>query len=176
MRLADEMRGRAEAGCRFTPPYTTINVGHIKGGTAVNIIPRTCAFGWEYRSLPDTDETEVLRRLTEFAENDVLPRMRAVYKDAAIETSVRAESPGLAARDGDAGETLVMKLARCNSAEAVSYNTEAGLYQLADIPTVICGPGSIDQAHKPDEFIALSQIVECDRFMQRIAEHVGRTA
>jgi acetylornithine deacetylase len=173
MRIADDMRARAKPDCRFTPPYTTINVGHIKGGTAVNIIPRICEFGWEYRSLPDTDETEVLHRFTEYAENTVLPRMRAVFKNASIVTTVRAESPGLAARDGDDGETLVMKLARCNSAEAVSYNTEAGLFQMADIPTVICGPGSIDQAHKPDEFIALSQIDECDRFMARIAEHVG---
>ena len=173
MRIAEEMRGRGDPSGRFTPPYTTLNVGLISGGTALNIIPRTCSFTWEYRSLPDTDETEILRRLTEFAENNVLPRMRAVHKGSKIETSVRAESPGLAARDGEAGETLVLKLARCNSAEAVSYNTEAGLFQMADIPTVICGPGSIDQAHKPDEFIALSQIHECEQFMQRLSEHLA---
>ncbi|MES1989347.1 MAG: acetylornithine deacetylase [Pseudomonadota bacterium] len=173
MRLAEEMRLREAPGCRFAPPYTTINIGHIKGGTAVNIIPRSCVFGWEYRSLPDADQTEVLTRFNTFAENVVLPKMRAVFSNAHIETTVRAESPGLAARDGDAGETLVMRLAQCNETEAVSYNTEAGLFQLADIPTVICGPGSIDQAHKPDEFIALSQVAECDRFMARLAEHVG---
>tara|TARA_R110000868_G_scaffold29322_1_gene108930 strand:- start:4163 stop:5332 length:1170 start_codon:yes stop_codon:yes gene_type:complete len=174
-RLADEMRVRGDASGRFTPPYTTINVGLITGGTALNIIPRTCAFTWEYRSLPDADETEILARLNRYAEDVVLPRMRAVYAGASVTTMVRAESPGLAARDGDAGETLVLKLARCNQAEAVSYNTEAGLFQLADIPTVICGPGSIDQAHKPDEFIALSQIAECDRFMARLAEHLRST-
>jgi acetylornithine deacetylase len=173
MRLAEEMRQRGDPSGRFSPPYTTINIGLIKGGTAVNIIPRTCAFTWEYRSLPDGDEAEILNRLTQYADETLLPRMRAVYPEASIVTTVRAESPGLAARDGDAGETLVMKLARCNQTEAVSYNTEAGLFQLADIPTVICGPGSIDQAHKPNEFIALSQIAECDRFMARIAEFVG---
>ncbi|MDO8290238.1 MAG: acetylornithine deacetylase [Parvibaculum sp.] len=173
MRLADEMRTRENPSSRFTPPYTTINIGHIKGGTAVNIIPRTCVFGWEYRSLPDADEAEVLTRFNDYAMTEVLPRMRAVFADASIETVVRAESPGLTARDGDAGETLVMKLAQCNETEAVSYNTEAGLFQLADIPTVICGPGSIDQAHKPNEFIALSQVAECDRFMARLAEHVS---
>lgn len=172
MRLAEEMRSRANPSSRFTPPYTTINIGHIKGGTAVNIIPRTCVFGWEYRSLPDADETEVLTRFNDYAQTNVLPRMRAVFADANIETVVRAESPGLTARDGDAGETLVMKLAQCNETEAVSYNTEAGLFQLADIPTVICGPGSIDQAHKPNEFIALSQVAECDRFMARLADHL----
>ncbi len=171
-RLADEMRVRGDASGRFTPPYTTINVGLIKGGTALNIIPRSCTFTWEYRSLPDADETEILTRLNRYAEDVVLPRMRAVYAGASVTTMVRAESPGLAARDGDGGETLVLKLAQCNQAEAVSYNTEAGLFQLADIPTVICGPGSIDQAHKPDEFIALSQITECDRFMARLAEYL----
>lgn len=171
-RLADEMRARGDASGRFTPPYTTINVGLINGGTALNIIPRSCTFTWEYRSLPDADETEILNRFNRYAEDVVLPRMRAVFAGASVTTVVRAESPGLAARDGDAGETLVMKLARCNQAEAVSYNTEAGLFQMADIPTVICGPGSIDQAHKPDEFIALSQIDECDRFMARLAEHL----
>ena len=174
-RLADEMRTRGDASGRFTPPYTTINVGLIKGGTALNIIPRTCSFTWEYRSLPDADETEILNRLNRYAEDVVLPRMRAVYSGASVKTVVRAESPGLAARDGDAGETLVLKLAQCNQAQAVSYNTEAGLFQMADIPTVICGPGSIDQAHKPDEFIALSQVAECDRFMARLAEHLRGT-
>ena len=172
MRLAEEMRQRGDASGRFAPPYTTINIGMIEGGTAVNIIPHTCSFAWEYRSLPDADETEILTRLNRFAQDVILPRMQAVHAKSSIETIVRAESPGLAARDGDAGETLVMKLAQCNAAEAVSYNTEAGLFQMADIPTVICGPGSIDQAHKPNEFIALSQVAECDRFMARLAEFV----
>ena len=99
--------------------------------------------------------------------------MRKVFAGAKIETITRAQSPGLAALDGDPGETLVMKLAQCNSAEAVSYNTEAGLFQLADIPTVICGPGDIAQAHKPDEFVELSQLAECEKFMKRLVDHVS---
>ena len=174
MKLAEEMRERGDATGRFRPPYTTINVGLITGGSAVNIIPRQCSFAWECRPLPDLDPEEIITRFNAFAEGDVLARMRAVHPRATIETSVRARSPGLAPEDGSSAETLVMKLARCNSAEAVSYNTEAGLFQLADIPTVVCGPGSIDQAHKPDEFIELSQVAECDRFMARLAEHVGR--
>ncbi len=173
MKLADEMRERGDATGRFRPPYTTISVGTIKGGSAVNIIPRSCTFGWECRPLPDLDPEEIITRFTAFAEREVLPRMRAVYPQAGIETSVRARSPGLAPEEGSPAETLVMKLAQCNSAEAVSYNTEAGLFQLADIPTVVCGPGSIDQAHKPDEFIELSQLAECDRFMMRLAEFAG---
>lgn len=173
MKLAEEMRERGDATGRFRPPYTTISVGTIKGGSAVNIVPRSCTFAWECRPLPDLDPEEIITRFTAFAEREVLPRMRAVYPKASIETSVRARSPGLAPEEGSPAETLVMKLAQCNSAEAVSYNTEAGLFQLADIPTVVCGPGSIDQAHKPDEFIELSQLAECDRFMMRLAEFVA---
>lgn len=173
MTLAGEMRERGDASGRFSPPFTTISVGLIKGGTAVNIIPRSCSFLWEYRSLPDADPSEIIARFNAFAEEEVLPRMRAVFPGASIETAARAQSPGLAARDGDPGETLVMKLAQCNSAEAVSYNTEAGLFQLADIPTVVCGPGDIAQAHKPDEFVELSQIAECERFMKRLADYVS---
>ena len=173
MKLAEEMRERGDASGRFSPPYTTINVGIIKGGTALNIIPKSCSFVWEYRPLPDADPSEIIDRFNAFAEANVLPRMRDVFPGASIETTTRAQSPGLAALDGDPGETLVMKLAQCNSAEAVSYNTEAGLFQLADIPTVVCGPGDIAQAHKPDEFVELSQIAECEKFMKRIAEFVS---
>ena len=173
MTLAEEMRQRGDPSGRFSPPYTTINVGTIKGGTALNIIPKSCSFLWEYRSLPDADPSEIISRFNAHAEDEVLPRMRAVFPGAKIETVTRAQSPGLAALDGDPGETLVMKLAQCNSAEAVSYNTEAGLFQLADIPTVVCGPGDIAQAHKPDEFVELSQIAECETFMRRLADYVS---
>lgn len=173
MTLAGEMRERGDASGRFRPPFTTISVGLIKGGSAVNIIPGHCSFAWECRALPDLDPEEIITRFNAHVMEDALPRMRAVSPHANVETVIRARSPGLAADDGSPGETLVMKLAQCNSAEAVSYNTEAGLFQLADIPTVVCGPGSIDQAHKPDEFIELAQVEECDRFMARLAEHVG---
>lgn len=173
MQLAAEMRERGDPSGRFCPPYTTINIGTIKGGTALNIIPKTCSFLWEYRMLPGADSEEIITRFNAHVENDVLPRMRAVFPGAKIETKVRAQSPGLAALDGDPGETLVMKLAQCNSAEAVSYNTEAGLFQLADIPTVVCGPGDIAQAHKPDEFIEIAQVKECEAFMRRLADYVS---
>ncbi|MEQ8266330.1 MAG: acetylornithine deacetylase [Parvibaculum sp.] len=171
--MAEEMRRRGDASGRFRPPYTTVNVGPIKGGTALNIIPRTCSFLWEYRALPDLDPEEIITRFNEHAERNVLPRMRDVHPGARIETHVRAQAPGLVPDEGSPGETLVMKLAQCNSAEAVSYGTEAGLFQLADIPTVVCGPGDIAQAHKPDEFVELSQIAECERFMQRLADYVS---
>ncbi|MBX3493211.1 MAG: acetylornithine deacetylase [Parvibaculum sp.] len=171
--MAEEMRRRGDASGRFQPPYTTVNVGPIRGGTALNIIPKTCSFLWEYRALPDLDPEEIITRFNAHVEENVLPRMRAVHPGARIETKVRAQAPGLAPEEGSAGETLVLKLAQCNAAEAVSYGTEAGLFQLADIPTVVCGPGDIAQAHKPDEFVALSQIADCERFMRRLADYVS---
>ena len=172
-RLADEIRERGDPGGRFTPPYTTVHVGPIHGGTALNIIPRHCEFMWECRGLPGIDEDEPRRRLSEFAETELLPRMKAVYPQANIVTTQRASAPGLAPLDGSPAETLVMQLAQCNSAEAVSYATEAGLFQLADIPTVVCGPGDIAQAHKPDEFVELSQIAACEDFMMRLVAYAG---
>ena len=172
--VAEEIRERGDASGRFDPPYSTLNVGLISGGNAVNIIAKSCTFAWECRGLPEQDPEEIITRFTNFANDILLPRMRATYPQADISTRVRARSPGLAPIEGSPAETLVMQLAQCNSAEAVSYNTEAGLFQLADIPTVICGPGSIAQAHKPDEFIALSQIAECERFMLRLAEYAAR--
>jgi acetylornithine deacetylase len=172
--LAEEIRQRGDASGRFDPPYGTLNVGLISGGNAVNIIAKNCSFSWECRGLPEQDPEEIISRFTNFANDILLPRMRAIYPKADISTRVRARSPGLAPIEGSAAETLVMQLAQCNSAEAVSYNTEAGLFQLADIPTVICGPGSIAQAHKPDEFIAIAQISECERFMQRLADCAAR--
>ncbi|MEX0837914.1 MAG: acetylornithine deacetylase [Parvibaculum sp.] len=171
--IAEEMRERGDASGRFRPPYTTVNVGPIRGGTALNIIPKTCRFLWEYRALPDLDPDEIVTRFNAHAENEVLPRMRAVHPGAKIETTLRAQAPGLAPEEGSPAETLVLKLAQGNAAEAVSYGTEAGLFQLADIPTVVCGPGDIAQAHKPDEFVELSQIAECERFMRRLADYVS---
>ena len=171
--MAEEMRRRGDASSRFQPPYTTVNVGPIRGGTALNIIPKTCSFLWEYRALPDLDPDEIIGRFNAHVAENVLPRMRAVHPGANVETRVRAQAPGLAPAEGSPAETLVLKLAQCNAAEAVSYGTEAGLFQLADIPTVVCGPGDIAQAHKPDEFVELAQIAECERFMRRLADYVS---
>ncbi|MBI1261975.1 MAG: acetylornithine deacetylase [Rhizobiales bacterium] len=172
-RLADEMRERGDPSGRFAPPYTTVHVGPVHGGTALNIVPRHCEFMWECRGLPGIDADEPLRRLTEFAETELLPRMQAVYPQAKIVTTPRASAPGLVPLDGSPAETLVMQLAQCNSAEAVSYATEAGLFQMADIPTVVCGPGDIAQAHKPDEFVELSQIAACENFMTRLVAYAA---
>ena len=171
--LAEEMASRAEPESRFDPPYTTINVGTVAGGTALNIIAKECTFVWEYRLVPGDDEDEIIDRFEAFARDTLLPRMHAVSGATSIVTEERARVRPLVPEDGSPAETLVLALARKNACGAVSYGTEAGIFQEAGMPSVICGPGSIRQAHKPDEFIELSEIEACVRFMRRLLDHLA---
>ena len=170
--LSVEMQSAERRDDAFEPPYTTINIGTIQGGTAINIIPRKCSFGWEYRCLPGTDEDEIVSDFNRFAENVVLPDLRSRAPDASIVTVPGAVCPGLNVTEGSPAETLVLALAEQNDTHAVSYATEAGLFDEVDLPTVVCGPGSIDQAHQPNEFIELSQLELGHRFMDRLCDHI----
>ena len=170
--MADEMATRAQPESGFDPPYTTVHVGTIRGGTAQNIVPLDCAFTWEYRLLPGADPDEIRTRFEQFAEEIVLPRMHAVDPGTAITTEVRAQVPGLVPEEGSPAEAIVMALARTNRTEVVAYGTEAGQFQEVGIPTVICGPGSIMQAHQPNEYIELSQVRACEVFMRRLLDEV----
>jgi len=154
---------------RFDPPYSTLHVGVIAGGTARNILARECMFNWEFRGLPGVPTMEALGLVQSWIDRVGLPRLRRFAASPKVETIVEADVPGLAAEPGSAAETLVFKIARANRAHAVSFATEAGQFQSAGLSTVVCGPGSIDQAHKPDEFIEDSQIEACIAFMQRLA-------
>lgn len=169
--LAEEMKGRDD-GERFEPPYTTVHVGLVEGGTALNIIPRECRFTWECRLLPGSDEDEVLERFERFARDQVLPRMRALSEAADIHTEQLARVPSLVPAPGSDAETLVLKLAESNQTFAVAYGTEAGIFQEAEVASVVCGPGDIAQAHKPDEFIELEQVERCVAFLRRLMGHV----
>ena len=169
---ADEMATRAKPESGFDPPYTTVHVGTIKGGTAHNIVPLDCAFNWEYRLMPGADPDEIRTRFERFAEETVLPRMHAVDPGTSIATELRSIVPGLVPEDGSPAEAIVMALARTNHTEVVAYGTEAGLFQEIGVPTVICGPGSIRQAHQPNEYIELSQVRACEAFMRRLLDEV----
>lgn len=171
--IAEEMKTKGDPTGRFEPPYTSVHVGTIQGGTALNIIPKECSFEWEFRALPGQSSDEIVGAINRFAETELLPKMQEIHPDASIDTEPGAHVPPLTPEDGSPGETLVLKLAEQNATHAVSYGTEAGLFQLADIPTVICGPGNILQAHKPDEFVLLSQVDACERFMRRLIDHVA---
>ncbi len=153
---------------RFDPPYSTIHIGTIEGGTAQNIVPKRCGFGWETRLLPTADRDFVPDRIA-LLQQKLVHGMQAISKDAGIATTKANDVPGLAPETDSPAELLALQCSHSNGTHAVSYCTEAGLFQEIGIPTVICGPGDIAQAHKPDEFIAVEQLRKCEEFMMRLA-------
>lgn len=167
-RFADEM-AQGEGDDRFDPPTSTLSVGTISGGTARNILAKECSFHWEFRGLPGLPQDVALRRLDQHAREVVLPRLRRFAPEASVETIVEVEVPGLGAQNGSAAETLALKLTRSNRTIAVPYATEAGRFQSAGVPTIVCGPGSINQAHQPDEFIEVAELSRCISFMRALA-------
>jgi acetylornithine deacetylase len=169
-RLHAEARGRARQGSGFDPPHTTLSVGTISGGTAVNIIARECAFDWDLRTLPDEDAASLKGRIDRFISADLLPRMRAQYREAAVETETIVAVPPLVPVAGSPAEALARQLTGANTTTTVSFASEAGLYQRAGIPAVVCGPGSIDVAHKPDEFITRAELAAGQGFLDRLLD------
>jgi acetylornithine deacetylase len=169
-RLERELHDRGDPSGRFDPPYSTLHVGTISGGTARNIIPRRCTFDWETRLLPGADPEEIPARFADFA-GPLRRRMQAVSGSCGIVTERTNLVPGLAPEPQSGAEPLALRLAQANATHAVSYCTEAGLFQSIGIPAVICGPGSIEQAHKPDEFVEISQLAQCEAFMRRLMAH-----
>lgn len=166
-RIRTDLIEQGDPSRRFDPPYSTVHVGLISGGTAKNIIPRTCSFQWETRLLPGADPEEVPSRFDAFART-LEPEMKRLSPDAGIRTDCVNRVPGLAPEDDSPAEHLALHLANANGTHAVSYCTEAGLFQQIGIPAVICGPGNIAQAHKPDEYIAVSELRKCEAFMGRL--------
>ncbi|HEY0522568.1 MAG TPA: acetylornithine deacetylase [Stellaceae bacterium] len=160
----------------FVPPYTTVHTGVIKGGTALNIVPQECSFDFEFRYVPGDDPEALFEEIARFAEEHVLPEMRAVRPETGFGFTEIAAFPGLDTRDDAEVTQLVLALTGANATGKVSFGTEGGLFHQAGIPAVICGPGSIEQAHKPDEFIAVEQIAQCETFLRRLADRTAAGA
>ena len=156
----------------FDCPHTTAHVGVVRGGTALNIIPNECRFEFEYRHLPADDPQAALADLLRFCAEELEPGMKAVHPDAGFAWEPMSEIPALDIRPDDEVVSFVKHLAGRNDHGKVAFGTEAGLFHSrAGIPTAICGPGSIVQAHKPDEYIALEQIARGEAFMARLLDH-----
>ena len=149
------------------PPWTTVQVGVISGGNAINILPASCEFFWEYRAMPDEDSDEIIDRLQAFASAEVLPALREFAPEADIHFDALARVPPLVAERQDRAQDWVGSLpgVRSGGSGAVSFATEAGSFQRAGIQALVCGPGSIDQAHQPDEFIELAELAACERMI-----------
>jgi acetylornithine deacetylase len=161
---------RGDASGRFDPAATTIHVGTIQGGTARNILAKECRFHWEYRGLPDLDPGEIPRLFAEEVERVTRERLNRYGDYGRIETIEEVDIPGLAPEPGSEAEQLCLRLAGRNRTIAVPYATEAGRFQRAGIPTVVCGPGDIAQAHQPDEFITLDALGKGERFLRALIE------
>ena len=159
---------------RFTPPYSTFHVGMIRGGTARNILARECVFHWEFRGLPGVATASALMKVQAFVDEVATPRLTRYVSGPAIATTLEVDVPPLAAEPGSAAEALALRVTRSNRTIAVSFATEAGHFQAAGLPTIVCGPGSIDQAHKPDEFVDEAQLKACLAFLERLAEDLSR--
>lgn len=173
-RLRTMARQRAEFGPfdrDFDPPYTTIHTGTIHGGTAMNIVPKDCVFEFEFRYIPGDDPLKYLALLKEQAA--VLEKeMTGVSADARIDFVFKSQYPALSTEESAEITSVAKSLSGSNATGKISFGTEGGLFQEAGLPTVICGPGSIEQAHKPDEWIYLDQIALCEAFMQRLVDRL----
>lgn len=167
-RLQEEYKRPEHSEPRFVPPHTTITVGQIRGGTARNILAKECHFEWDVRSVRPEHDEEVVARFNRFAAERLLPPMRRIHPGAAIDTRMVAHAPPFLPVGASPAETLALKLAGQNATQTVAYGTEAGIFHVAGIPTVVCGPGNIREAHKPNEYIALDQVAEGEAFLRRL--------
>lgn len=165
--IGEELKSREPLVDGFDPPYTTVHVGRIKGGFVANITPAYCEFEWDYRPLPGSDTGEVFDRLEQYVTEKITPGM----KDGRVETEFLSRVLPLTPKSGSDAETLVLALAEQNELGVVSYATEAGIFQQnGGVPSVVCGPGSIREAHKPDEYIEKTELDACDHFLKRLGD------
>jgi acetylornithine deacetylase len=168
-RLARRQLEQGRQDTAYEVAATTIHTGTISGGSALNIVPKDCAFDFEIRSLPEDDPDSLVEEVRRFAREELEPQMQAVSPDCGIAFEALSGYPGLDTDPGEDVVTFVKSLVGANQHGKISFGTEGGLFQrTAGIPTVVCGPGEIAQAHKPDEWISLDQVALCERFMERL--------
>ncbi len=156
----------------FDPPHTTIHVGPMQGGTILNIIPEHAEFIMEWRNIPGDDPLRHAERLKTHVARHIEPAMKAVSPATGFSYEIQVEMPGMGLHADHELASVVKQLTGSNSTGKVSYGTEGGFYQEAGIPTIICGPGHIAQAHQPDEFVAQSELDSCDAFIRRLVDRL----
>jgi acetylornithine deacetylase len=167
--LADRLAQAETRDYGFTVPYSTLSTGMIRGGIAFNIVPKDCVVHFDMRTLPHTSADSLHQEIRAFAQ-DLAREMQTVDPASGIDLEWLSQTAGLAAKETDAIVQWAMQLSRNTQVGKVSYGTEAGLFQKMGVPTVICGPGDIVQAHAPNEFVTLEQLAQCERFMDRILD------
>lgn len=157
----------------FSPHHTTVHSGVVHGGTALNIISRKCEFLWDVRTIPDGPAANVYSEFQEYCNDILLPTMRSVHKGADIQTTALADVPPMREILDNPALKLAQDLTGNTVRSRVAYVAEAGQFQEAGFPTVICGPGSIDQAHQPNEFISINQMEQGEQFLRKLIRRLS---
>ena len=168
LELREELKKRVPKDSIFDPPYSTLQVGGIFGGIAHNVIADKCHINWETRPVVKEDGIFLNKKIDEFANSVLLPEMKKIFSQSNIKKEIIGEVTGFDRIENSEACELVSSLTGDNSREVVSFGTEAGLFQEIGISTVVCGPGSIEQAHKVDEFIELDELKKCLKFLDGI--------
>jgi acetylornithine deacetylase len=170
--VALELRENGPRDESFSIPYVTMGTGTIKGGTAHNIVPRDCEFRFDLRYLPGMNADEPVERVRSYASVTLLAEMRRVSAEADIRIDLEEEAPALDTAAEDRMTTLGTRLSGNSVPGRAPFATDGGHFQRAGVPTIVIGPGSIDQAHKPNEYVALEQIAQCERFLERLKDEL----
>lgn len=171
--LGQALAHPARHDARFDPPFSTVQTGMIQGGQALNIVPADCTFDFEIRALPDFDPQQVVQQVRTYATTELLPRMHAVDTTTAIELQPLSAYPGLITPPDSEAARLLAYVCGSEDFGTVAFGTEGGLFAQAGIPAVVCGPGSMEQGHKPDEYITCEQLDRCDAWLLRLAAYLS---
>jgi len=171
--LARRHRDRGPYDRGFDIAYTTVHTGVIRGGTALNIVPHDCVFDFEFRNLPGDDPNALLKEFEAHVRGVIEPEMHAVDSRSGFKIVKMSEIPALYTGAEAEITALAQEFSGSNDIAKVSFGTEASQFQVAGVPTIVCGPGSIREAHKPDEFVALAQVAQCETFLRRLFERLA---
>jgi len=173
LELREELKKREPKNSVFTPPYTTLGIGRIKGGLARNVIADQCVVDWELRPVVPEDGEFVNKTMDSYVKDVLLPKMKKVYPKADIKKEIIGEIIGFNKEEKSEAINLVCNLTGDNSREVVSFGTEAGLFQEIGISTVVCGPGSVEQAHTIDEYVSFDQLKKCLKMLVDLKEQMS---
>jgi len=168
--IANAFKNKGARDERMEPPYSTINIGTIDGGTAGNIIAGSCRFSWGCRAITDQDVNDLIKEFSDHCMDKILPPLVIINKDVNITTKKVNSVPPLVQEKQNPVELIVRQLTGQNQTVGVAFGTEAGLFSEAGIPSIVYGPGHIEQAHKPDEYISTTQLEECSNFIRKLAK------
>lgn len=172
--LALELQREGRRDSDFDVPFTSLSTNMMQGGTAVNIVPSSCDVLFDIRNLPTEQASDLFAKIKQYLDEHLLREMKSEHPDAAITLETLVDSPALNMPKDAAISRLVQEMMDHASVYKVAYATEAGLFQQAGIPTIVCGPGSIEQAHKPNEFVTLEQLNQCEAFIRGLPAYLNR--